>query len=422
LFAPAIQLARNGFPVSDYLALQINKTAQLILSGPPWTAGLREIFAPKGSLLRVGDTVVMSRLANTLEMISVQGVDVLYKGPLTASFVKDIQQAGGIITEQDLANYTVVFREPLTTFYEGYKIIGAFPPFSGGVCSLFALDIIELYNLPELGALHRYPEAIHWLLEGLRYAYADRLALGDPSFTNLSSVLALMMSKDHAAKLRNNLSPNQTFPPNHYVDIVQPVFLSEDHGTTHFSIVDAERNTVAITSTINLTFGSKFISTSTGILLNDEMDDFSSPNSSNSFGFPPSVANFIVPNKRPLSSMTPTIVLKDDNLYLSLGGSGGSTIITGVTQVLLNVLAFRKNIMEAVSMPRFHCQLFPNTVYVESNFDMSAVQFLAKIGNQMYLLSPGSVIGSVVQAVMVGPDGYLYAASDWRKQGEPAGY
>jgi len=268
-----------------------------------------------------------------------------------------------------------------------------------------------------------YSQCMHWLVEGFKYSYSDRMALGDPAFVDLSTIIPAMLSKDHAAQLRANLFSNQTFLPPHYVDLVQEqVQMPEDHGTTHMAIVDSQRNAVSITSTVNLSFGSKFVSPSTGVLLNNQMDDFSSPNQTNSFGYPPSKANFIAAGKRPLSSMTPTIVEKDSKLFMVVGGSGGSTIITGTTQVLLNVLSFGKDVMTAVSQPRLHDQLIPLPVNVESNMDPTVISKLQLVGNNVTVLAQGKTIGSAVQAIVVGDDGYLYAASDWRKQGQAAGY
>lgn len=229
-----------------------------------------------------------------------------------------------------------------------------------------------------------------------------------------------MLSKKHAATLRQQFSSTTTYPPAHYVDLNKgETRLIDDHGTSHLSVVDEDGNAVSLTSTVNLEFGSKVLSVRTGIVLNDEMDDFSSPNQINEFGLPPSEANYIAPFKKPLSSMTPTIVLLNDELYMVVGGSGGPKIITATSQVLLNVLSFNMTIGDAISRPRCHDQLTGPTS-VEYYYSKSFVSFLEATNHDVVVYPQNKTVGCV-QGIVVTQDG-LEAASDWRKKGTPSGY
>jgi len=358
-----------------------------------------------------------SILADTLQKIANEGPETFYTGAVAQALLNDIQAIGGIITASDLANYTVKSRTPLTTYFLGYKIIGAYPPFSGAAVSMMALNILERFNLPLLYSTGNYSLAMHWLQESFRYAYSNRLALADPDYVNVTWIISEMLSKAHASVLRANLREDKTFPPSYYLDLTNETAIFDDKGTTHISVIDRQRNAVGVTSTINTLFGSKIRSISTGIVLNDEMDDFSSPNITNAFGYPPSTANYIVSGKRPLSSMTPTIVVKDGKLALVVGASGGSRIITATTWVLLHVLAFNKDVSTAISMPRMHCQLFPNTLEIEYGTPQGVIDKLAEVGNQIQMTSRSA---SAVQAISVSND-WLYSACDPRKGGQPAG-
>ena len=207
---------------------------------------------------------------------------------------------------------------------------------------MLTLNLIEPYNFPLM--TNASSLAQHYLIEAWKWSFSDRMAIADPDFVNQTHVIEAMVSKDHAAQLRQKFSSTTTYPPAHYADLVEPVEQSIlDSGTTHFSVVDSSRNIVGLTSTVNLYFGSKILSPSTGIILNDEMDDFSTPNSTNAFGQPPSVANYIAPYKKPISSMTPTLVLANDKPILTIGGSGGTRIITAVIQVVSFFILKREN-------------------------------------------------------------------------------
>jgi gamma-glutamyltranspeptidase/glutathione hydrolase/leukotriene-C4 hydrolase len=412
---PSADLAR-AYQVGPLLAIRIASTVNQILGDP----GLASVYAPEGVGKKEGEWISNPKLAETLQRVANEGASVFYASDstLAQSLVRDIQNNGGIITLQDLHNYyynnTVREVKPVETFYQGYEVLGAGPPF-GGLCVGQTLNILERYNLPLIGPS---PQAYHWLTEALAFAFSNRMALGDPAFVNLSNIVPLMLSKEHAGDLRARLRPNATFPYTYYEDLAPLTTPTQDQGTTHISVIDPQRNAVALTSTVNLVFGSKFMSTSTGVIMNNEMDDFSSPNRSNAFNLPPSKANFIAPGKRPLSSMSPTIVVRDGKLFLVTGASGGSRIITATLQVILGVIAFNRGVWEAVSGPRLHHQLLPTSVYTEPGFSASIILALQKIGHKMDNM--GEV--GVTQAILQLDNGTLNAASDPRKMGVPAGY
>lgn len=306
ILEPNIALAENS-TVNSLLAETIQEEKASILGFP----GLREIFAPGGKLLVEGDPLVQPALANTLRAIQEDPMSFYY-GQLAEDLIQDIQDAGGIMTMSDLDHYWktgVVVRHPVSTYYQGYKVVGAPPPYTGGLCMSLALNLLEPYNFPMM--TNTSSLAQHYMIEAWKWAYSDRMAIGDPSFVDQSNVISAMLSKDHAAQLRQKFSSTTTYPPSHYQDLVSPVEASIfDAGTSHMSVVDGAGNIVAMTSTVNLSFGSKVLSPLTGVILNNEMDDFSSPNQTNYFGQPPSEANYIAPFKKPISSMTPTIVTR----------------------------------------------------------------------------------------------------------------
>jgi gamma-glutamyltranspeptidase / glutathione hydrolase / leukotriene-C4 hydrolase len=263
LVAPVAALASN-FTVNEALAEAIEDKQIDILADP----GLRSVFAPGGKLLRHGDSCHWPTLSATLSSVAEHGVHALYNGTMAAQLARDVQQAGGVLTAQDLAAYRAVEREPLETFFQGFSVLSVPPPFSGSVLAM-ALNIVEFYNLPLLG---HSALASHWLAEAWKFAYDDRLALGDPAFVhNVTEIVALMLDKAHAASLRSRLLPYHTFEPNYYVDAVPLELPQRVHGTNHISVVDADRTAAAFTTTINLHFGSKLMSPSTGIILNNEV-------------------------------------------------------------------------------------------------------------------------------------------------------
>ncbi|KAK9760582.1 hypothetical protein K7432_015257 [Basidiobolus ranarum] len=322
LFQPAIRLSRNGFPATEQLAIKLKFYKDLILKNPAF----REIYAPRGDVLKVGELVKRSRFADTLEEIAMNGPDAFYKGKIANFIVSAIQNAGGIITLDDLSSYQAVSKPPLVGYYRGHKVIAAPPPASGSVV-LSVLNTLEGYDLPtdKLSDLN-----LHRVIESFKYGYAQRTSLGDPDFANTTAKISEMLSKDQGALRRHNISDTRTFPVEYY----HPSYQHKDTpGTTHLSTMDKEGGAVALTTTINLEFGSKVLDHETGIVFNNDMDDFSSPGLVNAFGILPSPDNFIQPGKRPLSSMSPTIVETDGYPSLAVGASGAS-----IKQLLLLVL------------------------------------------------------------------------------------
>jgi len=315
-------------------------------------------------------------------------------------------------------NYTPIIRQPLVSYYQGLTILTPPPPSSAGVITL-ALNILERYNLIKEGPTVL---ANHVMVESFKFGFGYRMNLGDPDFVNITNITKQSCDKGYAATIRTQINESQTYPVDHYTTALLP---PTDYGTSHFSVVDKYRNAVALTTSVNHVFGSKLVSLKTGVVFNNQMNDFTvSLNKSNEFGLPPSLANIIEPGKRPLSSMSPTIILMDDNIYIVLGGSGGPTIITSVIQAILQVVSYNRNAGDAVGLPRCHHQLIPNKLNCDSNFPSDIISGLQQKGHVVTttgsLLPDGQNIGNV--QIIVQNGNTLYAASDPRKLGKPAGY
>jgi len=416
LFEPSINLSQNGFPIGDLLARQIQN--YLVNSN----TNVATFFTRDGKLLQSGQTLTNPALAATLDAISKQGANAFYNSNITVQMVNDLNKAGGNFTVQDFANYRAMQRQALFGNFLGEQIITVPPPFSGGAALLLALNIIERFNLPEIYYKNEPAQAVHWMVEGIKYAFSDRMALGDPDFNNLTDILSAMLSKDHAATLRKRLSPDKTFPSEYYQDLIPLPQQVNNKGTSHFSIVDPQRNAVACTTTINDEFGSKFMSTSTGVIFNDELNDFSIPDAyaAGYQDLPPAPANFPAAGKRPLSSMTPMITLQDGDLHYVLGASGGKSIISGVLQVFMNMFGNNELVNQAVSTARFSHTLYPNVLKVENDFPPEWVTPLQQKGHVVEYKPLASTIAAV-QAIAQ-ENGTLLAASDWRKNGKPDGF
>eukprot|EP01119_Soliformovum_irregulare_P010071 TRINITY_DN2450_c3_g1_i1.p1 TRINITY_DN2450_c3_g1~~TRINITY_DN2450_c3_g1_i1.p1 ORF type:complete len:617 (+),score=197.12 TRINITY_DN2450_c3_g1_i1:94-1944(+) len=412
---PAIDLSYQGITVSQHLATILQSHKAAVLGNPI----LAKVFSRNGTLLTAGQNFTRPFLADTLDRIALGGIDIFYTGLMGVQLAQEIQSMGGLITAQDFANYTAEETEAITTTYHNFTVSGASPPISGGPCTHLALNILETLNISTLYSSNP-ALAVHYMIEALKFSYSDRMALGDPAYVaNVNNIVATMLNKTHAAALRNRISANQTFDPDYYVDLTEEILPLENHGTTSLSVVDKFRNAVVITSTVNLDFGSMVVSPSTGIIMNDEMDDFSSPNLTNAYNYPPSTPNFIVGGKRPLSSMTPTIISRNGKLVMAVGGSGGSRIISAVFQVMLNVIDLNLDVELAVMNPRFHTQLIPDLLYFETAYPYppAIVAQLARMGH----VNVTWPYGAAVQAVTV-QNNLVYAKSDPRKYGQAAGY
>ncbi|CAO3569105.1 unnamed protein product [Mortierella alpina] len=411
LFAPSVKMAREGWAIGPELAKRLQVYKVLMESEPDWSA----VFAPNGTVLREGQWIKREALANTLETIGLEGADAFYTGPIAQNMVDHIQTNGGILTMNDMKGYKPLIKEPMVGYYQGRKIYTTPAPTSGPIL-ISLLNILERYDLGR--EKENANVEAHRLVEAMKFGYAQRTELGDPDYTDLEAKIQSIMSKDTAGLIRANISDAHTFPVEYYNPHWGPI---ENHGTTHMSTVDQNDMAVALTSTVNLVFGSKLLDPKTGVILNDEMDDFSIPGTPNAFGLQPSPYNYPRPGKRPLSSCVPTIVEKDGKFELALGGSGGSRILTSVLQTMLNIYNHDYNVMEAVEAPRVHHQLMPNVVDIESGYAPSEVKFLSTRGHNV-TVSDIILAKAEVQAVMRETDGLIYAASDSRKHGIAAGY
>ncbi|MGB6687428.1 MAG: gamma-glutamyltransferase [Terracidiphilus sp.] len=420
VMAPAIALAAKGFVLSDEEARE--------LADPDLAkfADSKRIFQRDGNLYKEGETFAQPQLARTLERISADPED-FYRGQMAHELVDELKKGGALITLDDLAQYTVVERKPVMGAFHNYTVISAPPPSSGGIVLLSALNILEGYDLAHLG--DRSPESLHLIVEAYRRAYMDRSDyLGDPDYNRIP--VDELISKKYAAAWRAGIDAHKATPS---ADLRRPEgFLppapttagqrrAESPDTTHYSVVDSEGNAVAVTTTLNDTFGSHVTAGSLGFLLNDEMDDFASKMGvPNMFGLIQGPANAIAPGKRPLSSMTPTIVLEDGKLRYVLGSPGGARIITTVGNIFLSAAEWGLNIQQAVDAPRFHHQYLPDKLYLEPGFSDATITALRAQGYDV------SVRGhwSNGECIAVDPKtGELLGGQDHRSHyGKAAGY
>ncbi len=422
LLGPAVTLARVGFPVSAPLRERIAYHA------PRFNDAAREIFLPGGELPAVGQVLVQADLAATLQAVAERGPDAFYAGPCAEALVALMQDGGGLLTGDDLAAYRPRWRQPVQGTYRGLTVFSMPPPSSGGVHLVQMLNILAGCDLSPRFLLaewegHRFfkydsAPACHLLIEAMKFAYADRSRwLGDPDFVIVP--VGRLTSMAYADSLRDLILPDRALP---WQEIPGArVLPPEGDQTSHLSVVDADGNAAALTLTINLNFGSGLVAPGTGVLLNDEMDDFvAAPGVPNAFGLIGGEANAVAPGKRPLSSMTPTIVLQDDRVLLVAGGPGGSRIITSVLQVILDVVDEGLDIARAVAAPRLHHQWYPPVVYYESTGLTAACwAALRERGHDLKLRAP---MGNV-QAIWVDPaTGVRWGASDPRGMGAASGY
>ncbi|BAU02962.1 Glutathione hydrolase [Vigna angularis] len=435
LFQPAIELAKKGFEVSPTLGGFIAEDAKKILDDP----GLRKLYAPEGTLLKEGDVCKNEELGRTLEVVAEQGPQAFYNGTIAEKLVKDIKEAGGILTMEDLRNYKVEIADAMTLNVMGYTIYGMPPPSSGTLALSLVLNILYSYGDPNAA---RGNLGLHRLIEALRFMFSVRMNLGDPNFVeNIDDTISKMLSPSFAKEIQQMIFDNTTFPPEYYMSRWSQL---RDHGTSHLCIVDADRNAVSLTSTVNYHFGAGFRSTSTGILVNNEMDDFSAPTEISPDKLPPAPANFIEPNKRPLSSMTPLIVTKNDELVGVLGGSGGMNIAPAVIQVFVNHFILGMKPLDAVLSPRIYHKLIPNVVSYENLTALNGDHIELSKERRIFLEERGHILSecgalAITQFVVQNPKtatdmnrkigkninlqskhGTLIAVSDPRKGGCPA--
>jgi gamma-glutamyltranspeptidase / glutathione hydrolase len=421
VIAPAIKLARDGFPLA-FEDTQDLKNDEYLAQFPE----SKRIFLRDGNYYQPGELLKQPELARTLERIA-KNPDDFYHGSLARELAAAIHKGGGLITAADLARYEVKEREPIRGSYRGYDIISAPPPSSGGVALVEILNILEGFDLAKFG--NRSADAIHLEAEAFRRAFYDRADfMGDPDFAKIP--VPQLIDKKYAAAWRDSIDPNHASVSK---DLKRPVFgelervaqsrptaIREPENTTHYSVVDAEGNAVSVTTTLNDSFGSRVTAEGLGFLLNDEMDDFAARQGvPNAYGLIQGPANSIGPGKRPLSAMTPTIVLKNGKLFLVLGSPGGPTIITTVANVLIGVVDFSLDIEEAVNAPRFHHQWLPNQILVEDRLSPDTMNLLRSKGHKLdvrHFWGDG-------ECIMVDPKtGERLGASDGRNNGKAVGY
>ena len=408
IFEPVIKLAKDGVVVTEKQSQKIKENQQyfkLINKTPT-------LFDKD---FKTNDLIRYENLASTLNRIMINGKDEFYRGETASKLVKYIQENGGIISLEDLDNYKPVWREPVIFEYDDLNIISMSPPSSGGICINQILKMIEPYDLEELG--HNSVNYIKLLVEAERRSFADRSHfLGDPDFVKIS--VDKLVNEEY---LKNRMK-NFTFdePTNSFNLKHGNMSIVESEETTHYSIVDSFGNAIAATTTLNGSYGSKLYCDELGFFLNNEMDDFSSkPGFPNMYGLIGGVANKIEPEKRMLSSMTPTIVEKNNQLYMTLGTPGGSTIITSVIQTILNVHEFNMSMNEAVNSPRFHHQWMPDSIRIESDrFSTIIKDELEKSG---YKLNDKGLIGRV-DGILIKSDKTLEGGADKRGDDTAIGY
>jgi gamma-glutamyltranspeptidase/glutathione hydrolase len=407
LIAPAVRLAREGVPVKDDLF------DSLLLAQPrlaQWPSTVPIFLKPDGTPPALGDTLVQSDLAGTLEAIGRDGPRAFYIGPIADKIVAAVRGAGGVMVRSDLETYGAVIRKPVHGTYRGYDVVSMPPPSSGGIALVEMLNILEGYPSHQVG--DGSPAALHLQIEAMKLAYADRAAyLGDSDRVDVPQ--DWLISKDHAAELRAMIDPKHARPAR---EVRPDIAVPGSGNTTHFSVIDAVGNAVANTYTLNFNYGLGLVADGTGIMLNNELDDFAAkPGVANAFGLVGGAANAPGPDKRPLSSMTPTIVLKDGKPVLVTGAPGGSRIITTVLQVILNAIDGDKAIGDAVAAPRLHHQWWPDEVVVEPNFPADKIRALMALG---HVVSTGPLFGSA-HSIEVTPQG-LMGAADLRARGATA--
>jgi gamma-glutamyltranspeptidase/glutathione hydrolase len=422
LMAPSIRLAQDGFILTrgDVDVLEVG-TAQF--RAQPNVAA---VFLNQGTPFKPGERLVQKNLAATLRAISDGGPQAFYQGAIAEAVAASSHANGGLLTQKDFAAYEVTESAPISCVYRGYTILSAPPPSSGGVALCEMLQVLDAYPLQALG--FHSSDSVHLMTEAMRFAYRDRNTyLGDPAF--VENPIARLLSMRHAEAIRARILPHRATPSS---ALGRGAAADEKATTTHYSVVDAQGNAVSVTYTINDDFGAKVIAGDTGFFLNDEMDDFAAkPGTANLFGLVQGQANAIAPGKRPLSSMTPTIVLRDNKPLLVIGSPGGSRITTTVLEIIVNVIDHGMTLQEAVDAPRMHHQWLPDTLAGEPfAFSADTVKSLTRMGYHVVPLEPWGT-GNAAEAIGIAPadasqakavgfprPGLFYGASDSRA---PAG-
>jgi gamma-glutamyltranspeptidase / glutathione hydrolase len=410
---PAIDLARNGVVVTNAFSKSLHNEKKLLLTSEEST----KIFLNKNKeAKKPGELFVQKDLANTLEKISNEGSNAFYKGDIANKIVKDVKDHGGILTKEDLENYKADEMEPISGTYRGYHIYSVPPPSSGGITLIEMLNILENFNMNDIPL--NSAKYYHVLTEIMNYAYYDRNSqLGDPDF--VKNPMDKLTSKDYAKKISEKIDFEKHTPSSQIQTNGIREEADQNGNTTHFSVIDKDGNMVSNTYTLNFWYGNGKTVKGTGILLNNEMGDFTAKvGVPNSFGLIQGPANSIEPMKRPLSSMTPTILLNNKlEPVLATGAPGGSRIITQIFNVLVNYIDYKQNIATASSKPKFHSQLWPDEIYYEAGISPDTLGLLTKMGHKLKL---GDPFGSVQTAEQKKQNHIYYGSADARSEGDEA--
>jgi len=407
LLQPAIKLASDGFVLTDDTADTLPEWYPRLAR---WPSSQKIFSRPDGSSLRQGDLLTQSDLASALKAIAEGGARSFYEGPVAEKLASAVRDAGGLMTMDDLRSYRPIIREPVRGSYRGYEIVSMPQPSSGGIVLIEALNILEGFPLGQLA--QGSAPSLHLLVEAMKRAYADRARhLGDPAY--VSAPVTRLISKDYAARQRLTIDPERATPWTDSSSLKQP---REGSNTTHFSVVDGEGNAVSNTYTLNFSYGVGLVAEGTGVLLNNELDDFTAaPGASNAYGLVGFEANLPAPGKRPLSSMSPTIVLRDGRVALVTGSPGGSRIISTVLQVIVDVLDYHMDVAAAIAAPRLHHQWLPDEIWLERGFDDSAIAGLKARGHTI-----GGPLGQTSANSIVATGAGWRGAADPRTRGATA--
>ena len=401
LIVPSIKLAKEGFKVSPLMADTLNRNYKSLSK----FSETKKIFFQENPV-KFNSLLIQKDLAKTLEKISNNGRNGFYKGDVAQKIVADMKRNDGLITFDDLENYKSKWRKPLIRKYKNFEVITMPPPSSGGLHLIQMLNILENFDLKSMK--HNSPSYVLLLNEVMKYAYADRSQyLGDPDYVDVP--VNKLISKGYAESISKKITIDSVTQSD---DIKAGMYIDlESDETTHFSIADKFGNLVSTTYTLNSSFGSKVVIAKTGILMNNEMDDFSSaPGVPNQFGLLGEKFNEIQPSKRPLSSMTPTIVFKNNSPFLIMGSPGGSRIITAVLQNFLNIAEFEMNLADSISKPRVHQQWYPDLLFLEKGFDELHAEKITELGQEVYFMDPGTALESIMIK-----NNYFYGYGDTRR-------